>query len=38
MTKYEALYIISPELEEQAVKETIEKFSALITANGGSVE
>jgi len=37
MTKYEVLYIISPELEEQTVKETIEKFSALITANGGNV-
>lgn len=37
MNKYEALYIITPDLEEEATKAVVEKFSALITANGGEV-
>ena len=38
MNKYEALYIITPELEDEATKAVIEKFSGIIVANGGEVE
>ncbi len=38
MNKYEALYIITPELEEDAVKATVEKFSGIVAANGGQAE
>lgn len=37
MNQYEALYIITPELEEEATKACIEKFSGIVTANGGEV-
>ncbi|MEG1548275.1 MAG: 30S ribosomal protein S6 [Clostridia bacterium] len=37
MNKYEALYIITPELEEEANHAIIEKFSGIITANGGEI-
>lgn len=37
MNKYETLYVITPELEEEAVKATIEKFSGVIANNGGAV-
>ena len=38
MTRYELTYIIDTALEETARKELIEKFSSLITANGGEIE
>lgn len=38
MNRYELTYIIDTTLEETARKELIEKFSALITANGGEIE
>ena len=38
MNKYEAMYIVTPELEDEAIKGVIEKFSGIITANGGEVE
>lgn len=38
MTKYEMLYIIAPELEEEAREVIIKKFEDLVTANGGTVE
>ena len=37
MNKYENLYVITPELEEEAIKAIIEKFSGIITANGGEI-
>lgn len=37
MNKYETLYVITPELEEEAIKASIEKFSGIIAANGGVV-
>ncbi len=37
MNKYEAMYVIAPELEEEAVKALIEKFSGIITANNGVI-
>ena len=38
MNQYEALYILNAGLEEEAIKALIEKFSGLVTANGGQVE
>ena len=38
MNKYEALYIVTPEMEDEAIKGVIEKFSGIITANGGEIE
>jgi small subunit ribosomal protein S6 len=37
VNKYETLYVITPELEEEAIKAAIEKFSGIIAANGGVV-
>ena len=38
MTKYDMLYILAPELEEEAREVIIKKFEDLVTANGGTVE
>ena len=38
MNRYELTYIIDTALEETARKELIEKFSKLITDNGGEIE
>lgn len=38
MNKYETLYVITPELDEEATKATIEKFSGIIENNGGKIE
>ncbi|MBQ9833523.1 MAG: 30S ribosomal protein S6 [Clostridia bacterium] len=38
MNKYETLYIITPELEGEVIKACIDKFSGIITANGGVIE
>ncbi len=38
MNKYEVVYIIDPAVEEEARKELIAKYNALITENGGSVD
>lgn len=38
MNKYEAMYIVTPEMEDEAIKVVIEKFSGIITANGGEIE
>lgn len=37
MRAYEALYVMRPSYEEDAYKEFIEKYNALIQANGGEV-
>ena len=37
MNQYELLYIITPELDEEATKACVEKFSGVVTANGGEV-
>lgn len=36
MQAYEVMYIIRPDLDEEAVKETVEKFSEIVNAHGGS--
>ena len=38
MFKYEAMYIIKPTVEAEARTALIEKFSQVITGNGGQVE
>jgi len=38
VNKYEAMYIVTPEMEDEAIKGVIEKFSGIITANGGEIE
>ncbi|HAX40343.1 MAG TPA: 30S ribosomal protein S6 [Clostridiales bacterium] len=37
MNQYEALYIIVPTLEEEAMKASVEKFKGIVEANGGEV-
>ena len=38
MKKYECLYVIVPELNEEETKSVIDKFNGIITANGGTIE
>lgn len=38
MNKYESIYILRPTMEEEAVKAMVERFSNLITAEGGEIE
>jgi len=37
LNKYESIYIVKPEVEEQGIKELVEKFNALIETAGGKV-
>lgn len=37
MRKYELMYIIRPDLEQEAVDATVEKIKNLITDNGGEL-
>jgi len=37
MRDYETLYIINPTLEEDKIKNVVEKFKTLIQKNGGEV-
>lgn len=36
--KYETVFIINPELTEEATKALIDKFTGLISENGGTVD
>lgn len=38
MNKYECLYIVNPSLEDEPRKAVIERFTGLVTANGGTVD
>lgn len=38
MNKYEVLYILAANLDEAVKEAQVEKYSALVTANGGEVE
>ena len=38
MNQYEVLYVITPELDEEADKVVMDKFADIITANGGEID
>jgi small subunit ribosomal protein S6 len=38
MNKYESMYILKPDLDEETRKALIEKFSTLVKDNGGQIE
>lgn len=38
MNKYESIYILRPSLEEEGVKAMVERFSNLVTSEGGEIE
>lgn len=38
MNSYETLYVIKPDLDDEVRAALIQKFSAIITDNGGEVE
>lgn len=38
MNKYESIYVIRPDLEEEAIKALVEKFSNLIVQEGGQID
>ena len=38
MSAYELMYIVKPELDDQAVQQEIDKFGQLIQTNGGQVK
>ncbi|MFB5663505.1 30S ribosomal protein S6 [Alteribacillus sp. HJP-4] len=38
MRKYEVLYIIAPSVDENGVKETIERYNNVLTNNGAEIE
>lgn len=38
MRRYEVMYIIRPDLEQDATKDLVEKFQNLITNKGGEIE
>jgi small subunit ribosomal protein S6 len=37
MRKYEIMYIIRPDIEQDQVQATVEKFQGIITNNGGEI-
>ncbi|MEG2354166.1 MAG: 30S ribosomal protein S6 [Clostridium sp.] len=38
MRSYEAMFILRPSLDEEAVKANVEKFKGIIENNGGEIE
>ncbi len=38
MAKYESLYILKPDMEEEKREAIIKRFADIITANGGEIE
>ena len=38
MNKYESLYVIVPDLNEEDTASVINKFNGIVTANGGEIE
>ena len=38
MNNYETLFVIDPDLDEEATKATIQKFSDIITKSGGTID
>ena len=38
MNKYETVFILTPVLSDDQMKETVEKFKSVLTDNGGNIE
>lgn len=38
IAKYETIFVINPELTEEATKALVEKFTGIITNNGGTID
>ncbi len=38
MVKYESMYILKPDMEEEKKNSLVKRFSDLVTANGGEIE
>ena len=38
MSKYETVFIVNPDFSEDAAKGMLEKFSGIITENGGAID
>ncbi|MFC4387795.1 30S ribosomal protein S6 [Gracilibacillus marinus] len=38
MNKYEIMYIVRPDIEEEAQKALIERFNGILTDNGAEIE
>lgn len=38
MRKYEILYILRPDLDDEALEASVEKFSQLVVAEGGTID
>ena len=38
MNQYEVLYVITPELDDEANQTVMDKFADIITQNGGEIE
>ena len=38
MNKYETVFILTPVLSDDQMKETVEKFKKVLTDNGGNIE
>ncbi|GEN34675.1 MULTISPECIES: 30S ribosomal protein S6 [Aneurinibacillus] len=38
MRKYEVMYILRPDLQEEVTKANVERYSNVITENGGELE
>ena len=36
--KYETIFVINPELTEEATKALVEKFTGIVTNNGGTID
>lgn len=37
MRNYETIFVLRPDMDEEQIKAAIEKFSGIITSNGGEV-
>ena len=37
-SKYESVFIVKPDLSEESAKAAIEKFTGIITSNGGVID
>ncbi|RKD68098.1 SSU ribosomal protein S6P [Sinobaca qinghaiensis] len=38
MRRYEVLYIIAPNVDEDGVKQTVERYNEILTKNGAEIE